>query len=172
WRELQLPTRTLIGRDGRFGRETPEWITSERGTKNYAAVAGKTVFSAQKAVVEMLEEADLLDGEPEKITHAVNFFEKGDKPLEIVTSRQSYRRISGRDTAVRQQLTDRGDNRQAHPRFMQSGYATWVDYLTGDWLVCRQRVFGVPIPMWYRIDEQGNIDYDNPLFPSDTQLQV
>ena len=172
WRELQLPTRTLIGRDGRFGRETPEWITSERGTKNYAAVAGKTVFSAQKAVVEMLEEADLLDGEPEKITHAVNFFEKGDKPLEIVTSRQWYLRNGGRDAALRQKLTERGNELQWHPGFMQSRYTNWVENLTGDWLVSRQRVFGVAIPLWYRIDDQGNIDYDNPIIPSDAQLPV
>src|SRR5690625_1433957 len=105
WRELQLPTRTLIGRDGRFLRETPQWITSERGQDNYAQLAGKTVFLAQKAVIELLEEHDLLDGEPEKITHAVNFFEKGDKPLETVPSRRWYLRNGARDTALRTKLT-------------------------------------------------------------------
>src|SRR5699024_4697172 len=88
WRELQLPTRTLIRRDGRFARDTPEWITSERGATNYAAVAGKTIFSAQKAVIEMLEDANLLDGEPEKITHAVNGCDDGQRPRESDTSRQ------------------------------------------------------------------------------------
>lgn len=172
WRELQLPTRTLIGRDGRFARDTPEWITSERGATNYAAVAGKTVFSAQKAVIEMLEGADLLDGEPEKITHAVNFFEKGDKPLEIVTSRQWYLRNGGRDAELRHKLTERGNELEWHPGFMQSRYTNWVENLTGDWLVSRQRVFGVAIPLWYRLDDQGNIDYDNPIVPSDAQLPV
>ena len=147
WRELQLPTRTLIGRDGRFARETPAWITSETGAENYAALAGKTVFSAQKAVIEMLEDADLLDGEPEKITHAVNFFEKGDKPLEIVTSRQWYLRNGGRDADLRQHFIDRGDELIWHPSFMQSRYTNWVENLTGDWLISRQRVFGVAIPL-------------------------
>lgn len=172
WRELQLPTRTLIGRDGRFARETPEWITSDRGVQNYAEVAGKTVFSAQNAVVEMLKDAALLDGEPEKITHAVNFFEKGDKPLEIVTSRQWYLRNGGRDTDLRNALIERGNELEWHPSFMQSRYTNWVENLTGDWLVSRQRVFGVAIPLWYRLDADGNTDYDSPIVPADTQLPV
>lgn len=172
WRELQLPTRTLIGRDGRFARETPTWITSETGVENYAALAGKTVFSAQKAVIEMLEDADLLDGEPEKITHAVNFFEKGDKPLEIVTSRQWYLRNGGRDADLRQHFIDRGDELIWHPSFMQSRYTNWVENLTGDWLISRQRVFGVAIPLWYRLDAEGRPDYDQPIVPSDAQLPV
>ena len=172
WRELQLPTRTVIGRDGRFTRETPSWITTQHGADNYSVLAGKTVFSAQKAVIEMLEAAELLDGEPEKITHAVNFFEKGDKPLEIVTSRQWYLRNGGRDEKLRDELISRGDELEWHPSFMQSRYTNWVENLTGDWLVSRQRVFGVAIPLWYRLDAEGHADYDNPIVPSDAQLPI
>jgi len=57
WRELQLPTRALIGREGRFSRETPEWITSAAGRERYERMAGTTVFTGQKTVVEMLVEA-------------------------------------------------------------------------------------------------------------------
>ena len=46
WRELELPTRAVIGRDGRFIAETP-WIESEAGKANYAEVAGATVFTAE-----------------------------------------------------------------------------------------------------------------------------
>ena len=31
WRELQLGVRTVIGRDGRFTRETPSWLAEARG---------------------------------------------------------------------------------------------------------------------------------------------
>src|SRR5699024_4963971 len=128
---------------------------------NYSVLAGKTVFSAQKAVIEMLETAELLDGEPEKITHAVNFFEKGDKPLEIVTSRQWYLRNGGRDEKLRDELISRGDELEWHPSFMQSRYTNWVENLTGDWLVSRQRVFGVAIPLSYSLDAEGHDDEDN-----------
>src|SRR6476620_1153711 len=172
WRELQLPTRAIMGRDGRIIAETPEWITSGAGKEASAAIAGKTAFSAKEAVVELLKEAGLLDGEPKKITHPVNFFEKGDKPLEVVTSRQWYIRNGGRDEDRRERLIRRGQEINFHPSFMRSRYENWIAGLNGDWLVSRQRFFGVPIPVWYPLDAQGNPDYDNPILPSDELLPV
>lgn len=172
WRELQLPTRAIVGRDGRIIADTPEWITTDAGREAYAAIAGKTVFSAKEAVVELLSEAGLLDGEPKKITHPVNFFEKGDKPLEVVTSRQWYIRNGGRDEDRRERLIRRGQEINFHPSFMRSRYENWIAGLNGDWLVSRQRFFGVPIPVWYPLDAQGNPDYDHPVLPSDESLPV
>ncbi|MDR6556880.1 valyl-tRNA synthetase [Arthrobacter pascens] len=172
WRELQLPTRAIVGRDGRILADTPDWITTDAGREAYAAIAGKTVFSAKEAVVELLTEAGLMDGEPKKITHPVNFFEKGDKPLEVVTSRQWYIRNGGRDEDRRGRLIARGHEIEFHPAFMRSRYENWIAGLNGDWLVSRQRFFGVPIPVWYPLDAQGNPDYDAPILPSDEQLPV
>lgn len=122
--------------------------------------------------MELLKAADLLDGEPKKITHPVNFFEKGDKPLEVVTSRQWYIRNGGRDEDRRERLIARGQEINFHPSFMRSRYENWIAGLNGDWLVSRQRFFGVPIPVWYPLDAQGNPDYDNPVLPSDDILPV
>lgn len=172
WRELQLPIRALIGRDGRFARETPEWLSTQQGQAAYEQLAGKTVHSAKEAVVEQLNQRGLLDGEPKPITHAVHFYEKGDKPLEVVTSRQWYIRNGGRDADRRQELVERGREVHWHPGFMRSRYENWVEGLNGDWLISRQRFFGVPIPVWYRLDAESNPDYDNPILPEETQLPV
>ncbi|MGF9646425.1 valine--tRNA ligase [Pseudarthrobacter oxydans] len=172
WRELQLPTRAIVGRDGRIVSEAPEWITTDIGREAFAAIAGKTVFSAKEEVVKLLTAADLLEGEPKKIMHPVNFYEKGDKPLEVVTSRQWYIRNGGRDEDRRERLIARGQEIDFHPAFMRSRYENWISGLNGDWLVSRQRFFGVPIPVWYPLDSDGNPDYDSPIVPSDEQLPV
>ncbi|WP_323958561.1 valine--tRNA ligase [Arthrobacter sp. JZ12] len=172
WRELDLPTRAIVGRDGRILAEAPEWITTAEGRENYERIAGKTVFSAKEAVAELLAEAGLLDGEPKKITHPVNFYEKGDKPLEVVTSRQWYIRNGGRDAERRERLISRGREIDFHPSFMRSRYENWIEGLNGDWLISRQRFFGVPIPVWYALDEAGTPDYANPILPSDEMLPV
>ena len=172
WRELELPTRAIVGRDGRIIADTPDWITTTAGRDNYERIAGKTVFSAKEAVAEMLTEADLLDGEPKKISHPVNFFEKGDKPLEVVTSRQWYIRNGGRDADRRERLIARGREIDFHPSFMRSRYENWIEGLNGDWLISRQRFFGVPFPVWYALDENGTPDYANPIIPSDDMLPV
>ena len=66
WRELQLPVRTVIGRDGRIIRETPAWIGGAGATAYDEHLAGKTVFSAREAMVGLLRESGDLDGEPRR----------------------------------------------------------------------------------------------------------
>ena len=171
WRELNLSTRPTIGRDGRFVADAPA-VMSAKAKVQYARLAGKTVKQAQVLTVEMLRETGELIDEPRAITHAVKFYEKGDRPLEIVTSRQWYIRNGGRDQVLRDNLLARGDELTWHPDFMQHRYANWVGGLNGDWLVSRQRYFGVPIPLWYRLDAHGEIIYDNPLVPTEDQLPI
>ena len=172
WRELNLPTRAVIGRDGRIVADMPEWITSTTGTANYTVLAGKGVKQAQTAIVELLRTSGDMNGEPEPITHPVKFFEKGDRPLEIVTSRQWYIRNGGRDEILRAALLQRGDELAWHPDFMQHRYTNWVGGLNGDWLISRQRYFGVPIPLWYPLTAAGEPDFNNPIIPSESQLPI
>ncbi len=172
WRELQLPTRSVVQRDGRLLRETPEWITTAEGQAAYAELAGKTTFSAREATVAGLRSSGDLDGEPKATQRMANFYEKGDKPLEIVTSRQWYIRNGGRDEDLREALLARGAELGFHPDFMRVRYENWVKGLNGDWLISRQRFFGVPFPLWYRLDDEGAPDYSAPIVPSDDQLPI
>ena len=172
WRELDLPNRAILGFDGRIQDDAPEGITSERGLSNFAEIAGKTVFSAKQRMVELLQESGDMIGEAKPITHPVKFFEKGDKPLEIVSTRQWYIRNGGRDSNIREELISLGRRLKFHPDFMRVRYENWVNGLTGDWLISRQRFFGVPIPVWYRLDENAEPMFETPLVPSAASLPV
>ena len=55
---------------------------------------------------------------------------------------------------------------------MRVRYENWVNGLTGDWLVSRQRYFGVPIPVWYPLGTDGTPDYGTPITPADDALPV
>jgi len=169
WRELQLPVRTVIGRDGRLLRETPEWL---EGSDLYAELAGKTIFSARELIVAKLRESGDLDGEPKPTQRMANFYENGDKPLEIVSTRQWYITNGGRDAHLKAEFVDRGNELKWVPEHMRHRYLNWVEGLNGDWLVSRQRFFGVPFPVWYPLDRDGEPDYAHPLVPREEDLPI
>jgi len=172
WREFDLPTRGLIGWDGRIVAENPEWLTTESAKHTFEKIVGKTSHTAREVLVAELKASGDLVGEPKPITHAVKFFEKGDKPLEIVTTRQWYIRNGGRDQELRTKLLKRGSELNWHPEYMKVRYENWVEGLNGDWLISRQRFFGVPLPLWYKLDADGNPDYGHIIVPDEKQLPI
>jgi len=172
WRELQLATRPIIGWDGRIIAKIPDWLTEADGRNAYEVLAGATVFTAKERMVQLLQNSGDLHGEPRPITHQVKYFEKGDRPLEIVTTRQWYLRNGGRDAVLRDVLLQRGAELSWHPANMAIRYENWVSGLNGDWLVSRQRFFGVPFPLWYRLDQYANPEYDHPITPDPKDLPI
>jgi len=173
WRELQLPTRALIGRDGRFlpaDFANPDFDATDpvRANALYDTLVGKTVNQVRAAVVDALRESGDLVGEPRAISHPVKFYETGDRPLEIVTSRQWFVRT----LAHRDELLRRGEELRWHPDFMKHRFRSWVEGLNVDWNISRQRFFGVPFPVWYPLDDEGQVVYGEPLLADLARLPV
>ncbi len=172
WRELDLPNRAIIGFDGRIVSTTPDVIAQSQAADFYEELKGKTVFSAKELIIGKLKELGALIGDPKPITHPVKFFEKGDKPLEIVSTRQWYIKNGGRDKDLAERLIALGKDLGFHPDFMRVRLENWINGLNGDWLISRQRYFGVPIPVWYPLDTEGNPDFDNVITPNLESLPV
>ena len=173
WRELKLPVRAIVQTNGTLGPVTwgePGWETAHvaRAQQAYDQLAGLSAKKAQVKIVELLRESGDLQGDPKPITHHVKFYEKGDRPLEIVTSRQWF--IKTMD--YREAFIARGREMAWHPEYMQARYENWVNGLNGDWCVSRQRFFGVPFPLWYSLRADGTIDYNRPLVPDESRLPI
>jgi valyl-tRNA synthetase len=173
WRELGLPVRSVLGPDGRltdvpWGATGWESQDVERARREYEQLAGRTVNQARKRIVELLTDADDVVGEPTPVTHAVKFYEKGDRPIEIITSRQWFVRT----VAHSDELIERGRELSWHPPYMRARFEDWVNGLTGDWCISRQRFFGVPFPIWYPLDAAGAPRHDAPIVARDEQLPV
>lgn len=124
WRELALATRPMIGADGRVLAPPPPGIDSAAARAAYAGLVSATAHTARVRTVELLRAAGALIGEPRAIVHPVKFYERGDKPLEIVTSRQWYLRNGGRDATLRAALLARGEELEWHPPHMAVRFAT------------------------------------------------
>lgn len=171
WKNSNLPCKQIFSKTGIIldvcygnGVFSCEDVA---GVENYNKLIGLNLKKAREIIINILtENGSLL--ESRDIVHAVKFYEKGDRPIEFIQSRQWFVDILN----YKKEFIEQGRKINWHPSYMLSRYENWVDGLAQDWCISRQRFFGVPFPVWYKIDQYGNVDYSSPILAEEDMLPV
>ncbi|MGC9469769.1 MAG: valine--tRNA ligase [Anaerolineae bacterium] len=138
WYAHDLPLRMALDRQGRM-------------TELAGELAGLTVDEARAQIVESLAvQGLLLSRNP--VEQSVRVHERCDTPVEYVVTKQWFVRVLDH----RDELLAAGEEITWHPSHMVARYREWVDGLTWDWCISRQRYYGVTFPVWY-CDECGEV---------------
>ena len=138
-RRHNLPTRTVIGFDGR--------MTAEAGK-----YAGLDRFEARKRIVEDMQQLGLIE-RIEPYRHAVGLCYRSKTVVEPLISRQWY--VNVKPLAEVATKAVRGRRIKILPRPWVKTYYHWMDNIR-PWCISRQLWWGHRIPAWY-CDADGSV---------------
>ena len=179
WKEEKLNTRIIVNKYGRlkkvdFKNENFKSLSPEKANKFFQELENKNLKQAKKIIVELLGDKLNFEGNaalvstPREISHSVRFYERSKTPLEILSTRQWFVKLLDK----KKMILEKSNEIDWHPDFMSKRFENWTENLNMDWCISRQRFFGVPFPLWYRLDSNSEPDFNNPIFPKLSDLPI
>ncbi len=151
YKKFNLPYRQSIGLNGKW-------------TEITGPLAGLKVHEARTKILEILKENGLLFSQ-KPIKHFVNVHERCKKEIEYIEIPQWFIKI----LEYKNEFLKMGNEIKWYPDFMKSRYDNWVENLSWDWCISRQRNFGIKFPVWHCLDCQEIILADIKELPIDPQ---
>jgi len=156
WRKHKLPTKIIFSKWGTIaGIEFDDTCMDKEKAEKFAMeIVGMKIIQAREKIIELLRNEGLLSSQTERI-QTVKCAERSGSPLEILTTPQWFiKAVNHKD-----ELAKRSNELNWHPYSMKIKLDSWIQGVSLDWCISRQRYFGVPFPVWYskRRGEEGKI---------------
>ncbi|QEK39375.1 valine--tRNA ligase [Candidatus Sneabacter namystus] len=163
WKRHALPTRGIISTSGHISNFSFKGISyqEDKAKDIFSALIGLSITDARESICDMLQKGHfLLSKRP--ITHSVKCAERSGAVLDVRVMKQWFiKSMEHRDVLLRY-----SQDLNWVPSNMLSKMEAWIDGLSMDWCISRQRFFGIPIPVWYS-KKDGSV-----ILPSRADLPV
>ncbi|PKO14209.1 MAG: valine--tRNA ligase [Chloroflexi bacterium HGW-Chloroflexi-10] len=130
WQQHHLPLIEIIQPDGNLAEIAGD-------------LTGMPVAKARKLIKQILsDQGHQIDRQP--CNQSIRVHERCDTAVEWILTHQWFLQI----LPQKQTFLELGKQINWYPTHMSARYQTWVENLSWDWCISRQRFFGVPIPVW------------------------
>ena len=149
-----LPIKKCFTQDGRMTNLAGEF-------------EGLTIAECRQKTIEALKEEGLLEKQ-EAICHAVSTHDRCGTPVEIMVKKQWFIDVLSHKDKIYQA----GLDLNWHPQNMRARFLNWVEGLSWNWCISRQRYFGVTFPVWFCKNCGEVMLADDDMLPVDPQQIV
>ncbi len=131
WKKHKLELKSILNPDGTLNEMAGDY-------------EGLNIEEARKKILNHLEKEKRVRKQ-EDLQQTVGACWRCNTPVEYIVAKQWFVRT----LKYKRELIKRAKEIKWIPEFMRLRFENWTENLGWDWIISRQRYYGVPIPVWY-----------------------